>query len=88
MLGPVVVVLLHVRKGAKFVVEKVNGGQNIYNRDASVGIGENFENKLSPLRDTPYMYIHNHMSLCTYVHIIQSTQFFPVNGRLHSSNIL
>ena len=69
LLGPVVVVVLHVRKGAKFVAEKVNGGQNIYNRDASVGIGENLKNKLSPLRDTPYMYIHNHMSLCTYVHI-------------------
>ena len=33
----------HVRKGAKFGVEKVNGGQNICNRVASVGNGKNFE---------------------------------------------
>ena len=32
-----------VRKGAKFGVEKVNGGQNICNRVASVGNGKNFE---------------------------------------------
>ena len=43
-------VVLHVRKGAKFGVEKVNGGQNICNRVASVGNEKNFENKLSPLR--------------------------------------
>ena len=31
------------RKGAKFGVEKVNVGQNICNRDASVGNGKSFE---------------------------------------------
>ena len=31
------------RKGAKFGAEKVNGGQNICSRDASVGNGKNFE---------------------------------------------
>ena len=36
-------VVLHVGKGAKFEVEKVNGGQNICSRDASVGNGNNFE---------------------------------------------
>ena len=36
-------VVLHVGKGAKFGAEKVNGGQNICNRDASVGNGKNFE---------------------------------------------
>ena len=36
-------VVLHVGKGAKFGVEKVNGGQNICNRVASVGNGKNFE---------------------------------------------
>ena len=30
-------------KGAKFGVEKVNGGQNISNRGASFGNGKNFE---------------------------------------------
>ena len=34
---------LHVGKGAKFGVEKVNGGQNICSRDAVVGNGKNFE---------------------------------------------
>ena len=34
---------LHVGKGAKFEVEKVNGGQNIGNRCASVGNEKNFE---------------------------------------------
>ena len=34
---------LHVGKGAKFGVAKVNGGQNICNRVASVGNGKNFE---------------------------------------------
>ena len=36
-------IVLHVRKGAKFEVEKVSNGQNIYSRDASVGNGNNFE---------------------------------------------
>ena len=36
-------VVLHVGKGAKFGVEKVNGGQNICSRDASVGNVKNFE---------------------------------------------
>ena len=36
-------VVLHVRKGAKFGAEKVNGSQNICNRDTSVGNGKNFE---------------------------------------------
>ena len=36
-------VVLHVGKGAKFGVEKVNGGQNICSRYASVGNGKNFE---------------------------------------------
>ena len=36
-------VVLHVEKGAKFGVEKVNGGQNICNGGASVGNGKNFE---------------------------------------------
>ena len=30
-------------RGAKFGVEKVNGGQNICSRDTSVGNGKNFE---------------------------------------------
>ena len=36
-------VVLHVKKGAKFGVEKVNGGQNICSRDASVGNGKHFD---------------------------------------------
>ena len=36
-------VVLHVRKGAKFGVEKVNGGQNICHRVANVGNGKNFK---------------------------------------------
>ena len=36
-------VVLHVGKGAKFVVDKVNGGQNICNRGAGVRNGKNFE---------------------------------------------
>ena len=36
-------VVLHVRKEAKFRVKKVNDGQNIGNRVASVGNGKNFE---------------------------------------------
>ena len=36
-------VVLHVKKGAKFKIEEVNGGQNIRSRDASVGCGKNFE---------------------------------------------
>ena len=36
-------VVLHVGKGAKFGVAKVNGGQNICNRVGSVGNGKNFE---------------------------------------------
>ena len=36
-------VVLHIGKGAKFGVEKVNGGQNICNRVASVENGNNFE---------------------------------------------
>ena len=39
-------VVLHVGKGAKFGVEKVNDGQNICSRDTSVG-----NRKLSPLRE-------------------------------------
>ena len=35
-------VVLHVGKEAKFRVEKVNDGQNIRNRVASVGNGKNF----------------------------------------------
>ena len=41
-------VVLHVGKGAKFGVEKVNGGQNICNRVASVGNGKNFEKQAQP----------------------------------------
>ena len=37
------VVVLHVGKGAKFGIEKVNSGQYICNRDTSVGNGKNFE---------------------------------------------
>ena len=36
-------VVIHVGEGAKFGVEKVNNGQNICSRDASVGNGKNFE---------------------------------------------
>ena len=36
-------VVLHVGKGAKFGVEKVNGGHIICNRVASVGNAKNFE---------------------------------------------
>ena len=32
-----------LKKGAKFGVQKVNGGQDIYSRDASVGNGMNCE---------------------------------------------
>ena len=35
--------VLHVGKGAKFGLEKVNSGQNICNRVVSVGNGKNFE---------------------------------------------
>ena len=38
------------QNGAKFGVQKVNGGQDICSRDASVGNGKNCENMLSPLR--------------------------------------
>ena len=43
-------IVLNVGKGAKFGVEKVDSGQNICSRDASVGNGEKIEkkNKLSP----------------------------------------
>ena len=34
----------------EFGVKKVNGGQNICNRDASVGEGRILKNKLGPLR--------------------------------------
>ena len=34
---------MHVEKGAKFGVDKVNGGQNICNRVASVENGKNVE---------------------------------------------
>ena len=43
-------VVLHVGKGAKFGVEKVNGGQTICNRVTSVGNGKEFEKKLSAVR--------------------------------------
>ena len=36
-------VVIHVGEGAKFGVKKVNNGQNICSRDASVGNGKNFE---------------------------------------------
>ena len=36
-------VVLHVRKGDKFGVQKANGGQDNCSRDASVGNGKNFE---------------------------------------------
>ena len=36
-------VVHHVGKGANFGVKKVNGGQNICNRVASVGEGKNLE---------------------------------------------
>ena len=36
-------VVLHVGKRVTFGVQKVNGDQNICNRDASVGNGKNFE---------------------------------------------
>ena len=49
-ISKLVEVVLHVRKGAKFGVEKVNGGQNICSRVASVGNGKHLRNKLSPLR--------------------------------------
>ena len=41
--GMLVEVVLPVGKGAKFGVEKVNGGQNICSRDASVANEKNFE---------------------------------------------
>ena len=41
-------VVLHVGKGAKFGVSKVNGGQNICSRVASVGNGKNFEKQALP----------------------------------------
>ena len=37
------VIVLHVRKGAKFGTEKVNSSQNICSRDASVGNEKDFE---------------------------------------------
>ena len=43
-------VVLHVGKGAKFEVHKVNIGQNICSRVTSVRNWKNFENKLSALR--------------------------------------
>ena len=36
-------VVLHVGKGTKFGIEKVNSGQNICSRDAGVGNGKKFE---------------------------------------------
>ena len=50
MVSKLLEVVLHVGKGAKIGVEKVNGGQNICSRDASVGMGRILKNKLSPLR--------------------------------------
>ena len=41
-------VVLHVVNGAKFGVEKVNGGQNICNGCASVGNVKNFEKQAQP----------------------------------------
>ena len=43
LVSKLVEVVLHVEKGAKFGAEKMNGGQNICNRDAIVGNGKNFE---------------------------------------------
>ena len=42
-------VVLHVGKGARFKVEKVNSGQNVCNRVTSVGNGKIFEKQLSLL---------------------------------------
>ena len=42
--------VLHVGKGAKFGVEKVNGGQNICSRDASVGNGKSFEKQAQSIK--------------------------------------
>ena len=44
-------VVLHVGKGAKFGVEKVNGGHIICNRVASVGNGKNFEKQAQSSKD-------------------------------------
>ena len=43
-------VVLHVGKGAKFGVEKVNDGQNICSRDASVGNWKNVDSVLYGLK--------------------------------------
>ena len=43
LVSKLVEVVLQVVKGAKFGVEKVNGGQNICNRVASVGNGKKLE---------------------------------------------
>ena len=36
-------IILHVRKGAKYGVKKMNSGQTICSRDSSVGNGKHFE---------------------------------------------
>ena len=43
MVSKLVEVVHHVGKGAKFGVKKVNGGQNICNRDASAGEEKSLE---------------------------------------------
>ena len=52
-------VVLHVGKGAKFGVEKVNSGQNICSRDASVGNGKNFEKQAQSSKGKAFFNIDN-----------------------------
>ena len=51
------------RKGAKFGVEKVNGGQSICNRVASVGNGKNVEKEAQSSKGY-YIYIYITMHAC------------------------
>ena len=44
-----IIIVLHVENGAKFGVEKVNGGKNKCSIDTSVGNGRILKNKLNPL---------------------------------------
>ena len=64
------------RKRSKFVVEKVNGGQNICSRDASVGNGKHFEKQAQGL-STQCLYEDASLTVITvgvyFILIIQIT---------------
>ena len=61
-------VVLHIRKGAKFGVQKVNGGQYICDKDTSVG--KNCEKHVQSSKG--YIQIHTHSKLIDLVAVVFS----------------